>query len=42
LAVSQLVKQGGSHEPFSHSDVCWGDDRCSGLNVGVGMALPGQ
>ena len=34
--MSQFIKQGGNHEPFSHSDVCWGNNRCSGLNVGVG------
>jgi hypothetical protein len=32
----------GDHEPFSHCDVCWGNNRRSGINVGVGMALPGQ
>jgi hypothetical protein len=32
--------QGGNHEPFSRSDVCWGNNRRSGINVGVGMALP--
>jgi hypothetical protein len=28
--------------PFSHSDVCWGNYRSGGLNVGVSMALPGH
>ena len=31
----------GNHEPFSRSDVCWGDNRRGGINVGVGIALPG-
>jgi hypothetical protein len=40
--VSQFIKQRGNREPFSHSNVCWGNYRSGGLNVGVGMALPGQ
>ena len=36
------INKSGSHEPFSHSDVYWGDDRCSGFKLGVGMALPGR
>jgi hypothetical protein len=36
------MKQGGQHEPFSYSDVCWRNNYCSGLNIGIGMALPRQ
>ena len=41
LAVWQFIKQGGNHEPFSHSDLCWGNNCGSGLNVGISVALPG-
>ena len=27
---------------FSHRHVYWGNNRCGGFNVGIGMALPGH
>jgi hypothetical protein len=41
LAVSPFIKQEGNHEPFSHSDVRWGNYRSGGINVSVGISLPG-
>jgi hypothetical protein len=30
-----------NHEPFSRGGPCWVDDRCGGVNVGVGISMPG-
>jgi hypothetical protein len=39
--ISCINIREGNYEPFSHSDVCRGNNRCSGLDIGISLALPG-
>jgi hypothetical protein len=41
LEFQGLKIREGNHKPFSHSGVCWGNNRCSCIYFSIGISLSG-